>query len=66
VLHLVGRGDVGLEDPVCRYLPAFAGPGKTEVTVRQLLTHTSGLPDLPKYYEHLRGAAEVRAGCCAR
>jgi CubicO group peptidase (beta-lactamase class C family) len=65
VLHLVGRGEVGLDDPVCRYLPAFAGPGKAGVTVRQLLTHTSGLPDLPKYYEHFRGAAEVRAAVLA-
>jgi CubicO group peptidase (beta-lactamase class C family) len=65
VLHLVGRGEVGLDDLVCRYLPAFAGPGKAEVTVRQLLTHTSGLPDLPKYYEHLRGAAEVRTAALA-
>jgi CubicO group peptidase (beta-lactamase class C family) len=65
VLHLAGRGEVGLDDPVCRYLPAFAGPGKTEVTVRQLLTHTSGLPDLPKYYEYRRGAAEVRAAALA-
>jgi serine-type D-Ala-D-Ala carboxypeptidase len=65
VLHLVGRGEVGLDDPVGRYLPAFAGAGKAEVTVRQLLTHTSGLPDLPKYHEYLRGAAEVRAAALA-
>ena len=65
VLHFAGRGEIGLDDPVCRYLPAFAGPGKTDVTVRQLLTHTSGLPDLPKYHEYLRGAAQVRAAALA-
>jgi CubicO group peptidase (beta-lactamase class C family) len=64
VLYLVGRGDVGLDDPVRRYLPAF-GPGKDKVTVRQLLLHTSGLPDQRRYYLHLRDAAEVRAAALA-
>ena len=37
---------VRLNDPVTAYLPAFQG-GKSEITVRQLLTHYSGLrPDL--------------------
>jgi CubicO group peptidase (beta-lactamase class C family) len=32
-----------LDAPVQRYLPAFRGPGKERVTVRHLLTHSSGL-----------------------
>ena len=64
VLYLVGRAEVGLDDPVRRYLPAF-GPGKDEVTVRQLLLHTSGLPDQRRYYQWLREAAEVRAAALA-
>lgn len=32
-----------LDAPVERYLPAFRGPGKERVTVRHLLTHSSGL-----------------------
>jgi len=44
VMRLVGRGQVRLNDPVARYLPEFARRGKQEITVRQLLTHFSGLP----------------------
>lgn len=32
-----------LEDPVVRYLPAFASSGKQEITLAHLLTHTAGL-----------------------
>ena len=47
VMRLVERGQVRLNDPVVRYLPEFARNGKQEITVRQLLTHFSGLaPDL--------------------
>jgi beta-glucosidase-like glycosyl hydrolase/CubicO group peptidase (beta-lactamase class C family) len=35
---------LALDAPVARYLPAFAQNGKDEVTIRHLLTHTSGLP----------------------
>ncbi|GAA4831002.1 serine hydrolase domain-containing protein [Kitasatospora terrestris] len=44
VLGLADTGALDLDDPVQRYLPAFTGPGKDGVTVRHLLTHTSGLP----------------------
>jgi uncharacterized protein YbbC (DUF1343 family)/CubicO group peptidase (beta-lactamase class C family) len=47
VMQLVERGQVRLNDPVAKYLPEFAQNGKEEITVRQLLTHYSGLePDL--------------------
>src|SRR5258708_37729912 len=47
VMQLVERGKVRLNDPVTKYLPEFAQNGKDDVTVRQLLTHYSGLePDL--------------------
>ena len=35
---------VDLDAPVFRYLPAFSGGLKDQVTVRDLLTHRSGLP----------------------
>lgn len=44
VMLLVEDGRMGLDDPVQSYLPEFAGPGKERVTIRHLLTHTSGLP----------------------
>lgn len=44
VMLLVEDGRMGLDDPVQSYLPEFAGPGKERVTIRHLLTHSSGLP----------------------
>lgn len=36
-------GAVGLDDPVARFVPEFAAGGKEGVTLRHLLTHTSGI-----------------------
>jgi len=44
VLRLVEQGRVDLEAPLSRYLPSFTGGGREAITVRQLLTHVSGLP----------------------
>jgi serine-type D-Ala-D-Ala carboxypeptidase len=65
VLRLVAAGQVSLDDPVQAYLPGFDGPGKDAVTVRQLLTHTSGLPDSRKYFEYLHEPSELRAAALA-
>ncbi len=65
VLHLVARGEIGLDSPVREYLADFAGAGKDQVTVRQLLAHTGGLPDHRAYYECLTDAAAVRAAALA-
>jgi len=47
VMQLVEKGEVRLNDPVAKYIPEFAQNGKEDVTVRELLTHYSGLePDL--------------------
>ncbi|GAB1692493.1 hypothetical protein KRM28CT15_42960 [Krasilnikovia sp. M28-CT-15] len=43
LLQQVDRGRVDLDAPVVKYLPGFTGAGKSAVTVRMLLTHTSGL-----------------------
>ncbi|MGQ5262585.1 serine hydrolase [Micromonospora sp. ZYX-F-536] len=43
-MQQVERGRVELDAPVARYVPEFAAGGKATVTVRMLLTHTSGLP----------------------
>jgi CubicO group peptidase (beta-lactamase class C family) len=46
VMLLVERGAVRLGDRVRHYLPQFTGGGKETITLRQLLTHFSGLkPD---------------------
>ena len=43
VLQLLEQGRLRLDDPVARYWPEFGTHGKTRITLRQLLTHTSGL-----------------------
>jgi uncharacterized protein YbbC (DUF1343 family)/CubicO group peptidase (beta-lactamase class C family) len=42
ILHLFERGKLRLNDVVTKYLPGFQG-GKSDITVRNLLTHFSGL-----------------------
>lgn len=44
VMLLVEDGRMSLDDPVQAYLPEFTGYNKDRVTIRHLLTHTSGLP----------------------
>jgi CubicO group peptidase (beta-lactamase class C family) len=83
VLWLAGRGEIGLDQPVRRYLPRFAargaeagageaggtgeagGAGKDAVTVRQLLLHTSGLPGVRRYYQHLHDRDEILTAALA-
>ncbi|HEV8509733.1 MAG TPA: serine hydrolase domain-containing protein [Gemmatimonadales bacterium] len=43
-MMLVDAGKLDLDAPVQRYVPAFQGAGKARVTIRHLLTHSSGLP----------------------
>src|SRR5581483_3647517 len=40
------RGEMSLDDPVQRWLPGFRGGRRDGVTVRMLLSHTSGLPNI--------------------
>jgi SSS family transporter len=44
VMQLVEEGKVNVDAPVVTYLPEFGVNGKEKVTVRELLTHYSGLP----------------------
>ena len=43
-VQLIEDGRIALEAPVARYIPAFAANGKSDITMLNLLTHTSGLP----------------------
>jgi CubicO group peptidase (beta-lactamase class C family) len=45
---LADRGVVEYDAPVATYWPEFAANGKESVTVRQLLTHKAGLPQMPE------------------
>lgn len=65
VLQLVEHGILQLDHPVADYLPAFGASGKQAVTVRHLLTHTSGLPAWIRLYLRVRTPAEALRYICA-
>jgi len=44
VMQLEEQGKIRLNDPVVKYIPEFGQSGKADITVRDLLTHYSGLP----------------------
>jgi CubicO group peptidase (beta-lactamase class C family) len=53
ILQLVEQGRVGLHSEIDRYLPGIPYAGR-QITIRQLLTHTSGIPNpLPLRWAHL-------------
>src|SRR3990167_8771204 len=44
IMQLSEQNKLVLDAPVARYWPGFAKQGKSQITIRELLTHTSGLP----------------------
>lgn len=56
VLKLVEQGKLALNQRVSEIVPEFKGPGKKQITVKQVLTHTSGLPDMLPNNRELRAA----------
>jgi CubicO group peptidase (beta-lactamase class C family) len=44
LMILAEQGKLGLDDPVGKYLPEFNEGDKKNVTIRQLMTHMSGMP----------------------
>ncbi|MEU7475138.1 serine hydrolase domain-containing protein [Lentzea sp. NPDC042327] len=67
VIQQVERGRVDIDQRVAHYLPEFGVNGKQDITVKQLLTHTSGLepfiplwsrfPDVPS---RIKGVMDVQ------
>jgi CubicO group peptidase (beta-lactamase class C family) len=53
-MTLYDRGVFDLDDPVVRHLPDFRGDLRERITIRHLLTHTSGLPDQLPDNDHWR------------
>ena len=65
IMLLVERGQIKLDAAVTNYIPEFTGDGREAVTVRQLLTHTSGLaPDIETKSDW-HGEAEAISKACA-
>lgn len=64
MMLLVERGQVKLDEPVQTYIPEFNGDGKEAITVRQLMTHTSGLrPDIETRTDWHGQKAAIEKAC---
>jgi len=53
ILLLVHEGAIALDDPVAKTLPSFAERDKEAITLRHLLTHSSGLKPWRAFHEAL-------------
>lgn len=61
-VQLIEEGKLSLNEKVAHYLPEFAANGKQDITVRQLLTHTSGLKSgLPLWKDWPDKASRIKA-----
>lgn len=58
IVRLAERGKLGLDDQVTKHLAGFPYP---DMSLRQLLTHTSGVPDVMPYYSRLLRAGKATA-----
>ncbi|TWT56213.1 serine hydrolase domain-containing protein [Allorhodopirellula solitaria] len=56
VMSLFDAGEFKLDDRVVEFLPEFQGEGRERITMQQLMTHTSGLPDQLPENAKLRAA----------
>ena len=61
MMQLVDQGRVALDTPAVRYLPEWRGPRASEITIRQLLTHSSGLAAWRAFYKEATDKADARA-----
>lgn len=70
ILLLAEDGKLAIDDPLAKYLPDF--PGADRITLRQMLTHTSGLhnyttaPDFRTFTQNDRTTAEMVAYIAAQ
>jgi len=64
-LRQVERGAIGLDDPVSAHIAAWNEPSRQTVTIRDLLTHCSGLPAHVPFFLTHQGRAEFERAICA-
>lgn len=52
MMVLADRGELTLQDPVHKFIPEFTDGDRKDITIKDILCHTSGLPDqLPENVE---------------
>lgn len=59
IMILLESGLIRLEDKVSYFIPYFSGGAKDDVTIKHLLTHTSGLPDWQPFYKKYQGYENI-------
>ncbi len=59
LMVLLERGQIDLDQPAARAWPVFAAKGKGAITIRQLLTHVSGLPAETRLADYQRGRVQA-------
>ena len=59
IMKLVSDGELSVNDRVAKYIPNFASNGKDDITIADLLTHTSGLTPWQPTYFHAKNSEEV-------
>lgn len=64
LMRLVEHGRLGLDDPVARHLASWRGDDRDEVTIRDLLSHSSGLPAHAAFYLTLQGRDPIERAIC--
>jgi len=65
VMQQVEHGVIGLDDLVASHIGEWRSADRAAVTVRDLLSHCSGLPAHRPYYESIAGQAEFERAICA-
>ncbi|MCY9659848.1 serine hydrolase [Paenibacillus chondroitinus] len=61
IMQLIDRGELRLRDHITRFFPEFSGNGKDEVTVKHLLSHTSGLQAFKDLHSHGWTPEQIKA-----
>jgi CubicO group peptidase (beta-lactamase class C family) len=64
-LRQVERGAIGLDDPVSAHIAAWRHPARQSVTIRDLLSHCSGLPAHAPLFKDHQGRAAFESAICA-
>ena len=65
VMQQLERGVLDLDDPVSGHVAEWRNDDRTQVTVRDLLAHCSGLPAWRPYFREIEGEQQYRQAICA-
>lgn len=63
-MRAVESGQIGLDDLVSQHIPEWTAPDRTAVRIRDLLSHSSGLPAHRRFYLDLQGRAAITRAIC--